>query len=213
MSTQIISIATTKGGAGKSTVTVLLASCLAITDKKKVLVLDCDTQNSIKKLRELETGEGDKEPYQIEYVEPSNAIDYIAANGTNYDYIFFDLPRFTSAKDNLIFELIFCSDFLFIPVLTGQMDALATLDFLKAISTAENTELKIKAFLNRKARRSDNSTIIELLKSNGLDVMKNSVSNLKLFSEASTIESILNTKKGKERFEPFYREFKKSLKH
>lgn len=52
---KIVSIAAQKGGCGKSSLTIILASVLAYTRRKKVLVLDCDTrQKSIVTARDID---------------------------------------------------------------------------------------------------------------------------------------------------------------
>lgn len=217
---KIVTIANTKGGTGKSTVTILLASCISIEEKKRVLVIDCDTQNSIASLRELEADENDKVPFFIESLAPRFVGDYIRLYGDNYDFIFLDLPRMTNySQDDIIYQLITFCDFLFIPVIAGQLDALSTIAFLdgvKEISSFKkdkNIFFKVRGFLNRKDRRKDNSKIIELMKSNGLKMLKESIPQLKIFTEVSTIGSILATKAGKKRFFPFYKEIRKQLRY
>lgn len=55
MSGKIISVHTSKGGMGKSTLTVIMASYLAYVAKQRVIVFDCDPpQHSILDLREEE---------------------------------------------------------------------------------------------------------------------------------------------------------------
>ncbi|CCH03542.1 hypothetical protein FAES_pFAES01048 (plasmid) [Fibrella aestuarina BUZ 2] len=55
MSSKIITIHTSKGGMGKSTLTVILASYLAYVARQRVIVFDCDPpQHSITDLREEE---------------------------------------------------------------------------------------------------------------------------------------------------------------
>ena len=217
---KIITIANTKGGTGKSTVTILLASCISIEEKKRVLVIDCDTQNSIASLRELEADENDYVPFFVESLAPRFVGDYIRLYGEQYDYIFLDLPRMTNySKDDIIYQLITFCDFLFIPIIAGQLDALSTISFLDGIREIEAFKdkkdifFKVRGFLNRRDRRKDNSIIIELMENNGLKMLGESIPQLKLFTEASTIGSMLATKAGKKRFFPFYKEFKKELRY
>ena len=51
---KLIAFVSPKGGTGKSTYTTLLASWLHYVEKKKVVVVDCDTQQSIIDLKTRE---------------------------------------------------------------------------------------------------------------------------------------------------------------
>ena len=44
---KIISICNSKGGVGKSVVTLMVATALAEQKEKKVLIIDCDSQASV----------------------------------------------------------------------------------------------------------------------------------------------------------------------
>ena len=66
---QIISIANQKGGVGKSTVTILLATALAKHKKKKVLILDTDVQGSITNWLESERSMYEEDSLvEVEYI-------------------------------------------------------------------------------------------------------------------------------------------------
>jgi len=45
--TKILSICNSKGGVGKSVVTMMMATALAEQKNKKVLVIDCDSQATV----------------------------------------------------------------------------------------------------------------------------------------------------------------------
>ena len=79
---KIISIASSKGGVGKSTVTMLLA--LSLTDH----------QRSLEALNEVNNANG----IDVIGLEADKAIDHIREN-RNYDYILFDISRISSYSD------------------------------------------------------------------------------------------------------------------
>lgn len=214
MQPKILTVTNRKGGTGKSTITILLASALAF-EGHKVLVLDCDNQRSIVKLRQLEKGmEGASEPYMVEGLSPQFIIDYLKIHGSKYNVIFIDLPRFTSSSDNESMQIVSLCDGVLIPLLGGTIEILSANDFINGVKslaeykTQNNIEFCFYGFLNRRTRRSENKDTIEYMKAEGLPMFNNSLSDLKIFANPSTYESILNTEEGRTRFHKFYNEFK-----
>lgn len=79
---KVISIIGQKGGCGKTTTTIMLASALAYTYKKKVVALDCDTtQQSLVKIRNRDIS--DITPHDVivdgQKMKEVNAIDVYRA--------------------------------------------------------------------------------------------------------------------------------------
>ena len=77
MEAKIISVAHRKGGIGKTSITLHLATALATHKKRKVIVLDTDSQQSAYKYREFERTNvypDDKPPYPVERVQPKTFI-------------------------------------------------------------------------------------------------------------------------------------------
>lgn len=99
METKIISVVGEKGGIGKTTLNIILASDLFYAKGKKIVLLDADNpQYSIynKRHRELESLE-DKERqsmelYPIERVSVATLQDAIVKHYGRVDYIILDLP-------------------------------------------------------------------------------------------------------------------------
>ena len=104
---KLISVISQKGGAGKSTTTVLLANIFFFIFKLKVAIIDADyPQNSIAKKRkqELAITEGNphlkslynkiyhnREPYPIIPTNLPSATAMIERMGDEYDFIFLDV--------------------------------------------------------------------------------------------------------------------------
>ena len=219
-SARIFSVANRKGGVGKTTLTILLATALAVDKKKKVLVLDCDNQRSAYDYHQAEARayEGEEPPYKIEPLPPRYLFDHLKIHAKEYDVIFIDMPRMTDdSKDGVTVQLLTYCDSLLIPIVAGQFDALSTNDFLKTIrgideyKDSKDIAFQYYGFLNRRNRRKDNDKAIEFMEKMGLDMFDESLSDLKLFTTPSTFESILSDNEGKTRFGAFFKEFVKKF--
>lgn len=126
-----VTIATQKGGSGKSTLTEIAASYLAYGKKCRVCVLDCDNpQFSLAREKEQVMAQMKNRPmsrqqmgYLVsvnDYIYPVVRSDYmevgdfLEANGSRFDYILVDLPG--SVRDRDIFWQVFAKmDVLFVP--------------------------------------------------------------------------------------------------
>jgi len=217
--TRIISVANSKGGVGKSTVTMFLAVALATEQKKKVLILDTDNQKTITDFYELESDQHETTRVAVESVAPQRVPNYINRWGGDYDVIFIDIPRITArqAEANILGVLNYC-DSVLIPVIGSQVDVLATLDFLeimkgvKADRKEDGLKFQYYGFINRRSRRTENVMARNSLEDAGLKMFTHSLNDLKIFSNPSTVYSILERPEGVERFKPFYTEFIKRFK-
>ena len=196
---KVLSITNQKGGTGKSTVTILLACCLA-SDKYKVSILDIDTQRTIKSLSELEESTiVDVYKTDIENVEK----ELIRLEKDKYDFVFLDFPRFTNEDKKALFLLSIC-DCVLVPSLGGIIEVLSTQNFIKAL---QKLEVKHYVFLNKYRRLKEEKETIEILRKDA-KVLTSTIQDLKLFKDVSLSSSILKSKEGKKRFDGFYNEFK-----
>jgi len=147
---------TQKGGAGKTTLTVLVASCLHYERGYNVAVIDCDfPQHSIHSMRERDLNMAledefyrgiayeqftrlDKKAYPVVESSTSNAIsdaeELVEESETEFDIIFFDLPGTMNDK-NLIHTLAHM-DFLIAPIAASRVVMESTLDYM--ISVRDN---------------------------------------------------------------------------
>lgn len=216
MGAKIISIANRKGGVGKTTISILLATTLAVEGKKRVLLLDTDSQRSAHDYYQLQRNayEGEEPPYTVQVLQPRYLYDEIRFSQDKYDVILIDIPRMTDeAKDNVIVQTLTCCDVILIPIVAGNLEALSTRDFIQVVQEIDafKKEKKIpfqyKGFLNKRNRRKENAEAITFMENLGVPMFKNSLSDVKLFTTPSVYESLLSTKEGKERFGDFYNEF------
>jgi chromosome partitioning protein len=196
---KVISITNQKGGTGKSTITMLLACCLA-SEEKSVAILDCDTQRTILRLSEHEN-ESIVDVFKCPLKEVPSLLKKLENVGC--EIAFLDLPRFTGNDKVALLTLDKCN-IVFVPSLGGLIELLSTKEFLTALDAME---LKNYAFINRMTRKSEDFETIEVLKENH-NVMNNHLKDLKIFRNPSLTKSILDTKDGQTRFSEFYNEFK-----
>jgi chromosome partitioning protein len=210
--TKVFSIATMKGGSGKSSVTMLLAVALATDKKKKVLIIDTDVQRTIGDW--YENSDGDQSLVTVEEMQPRRVAPFLKRFADDYDVIFLDVPRITDKdKDGATVMLLYFCDGVLIPVIGSQVDVMATIDFLgitnqmQADQKADGFKCEVFGFINRRNQRKDNQTAAEILNKNGLQMFDSHLSDLKIFTSPDLTTSIMDTKEGRRRFEPFYNEF------
>ncbi len=150
--TKIIAFSNQKGGVGKSTMTVLLASYLHYTKNLNVAVVDCDSpQHSVANMRErdkvavmksdhfkqlmmvqLETT--GKKAWPVVTSTPEEArgtIDrFLAAADEHYDLVIVDLPGTVKSKG--VFGTVVNMDYVITPVMADRMVLQSTLAFATA---------------------------------------------------------------------------------
>ena len=219
---RVISVTSRKGGAGKSTISMLLASALAISGNKKVLLIDSDNQNTVEDTRNLETAGMLRQtdtpptpPYTIESVPPQ----YLQAHASKYDIILIDMPRITddSQESAAVQSMSFC-DSILVPVLSGRADSMSAQAFIeilkgiKGYKKKHDFSFKFMGFMNKETQHRkgvDEKLYMEKL---GLPMMEHSLKDLKMFLTPSTYNSFLDDRQKSKRFKPFYDEFCKHFK-
>lgn len=146
-----VAFATQKGGAGKTTLTVLVASYLHYVKGYNVAVIDCDfPQHSIAGMRERDLGLATedehykgmayeqftrlgKKAYPIIGSSPEEALadaDHLVPQG-NYDFIFFDLPGTVNNKG--VLSTLLNIDYIIAPIAADRVVMESTLDYLIAL--------------------------------------------------------------------------------
>lgn len=148
-----VALSNQKGGVGKSTFTVLLASYFHYLKDKNVLVVDCDyPQHSIKTLREWDVknveknprlqsllveqfGDTGKKAYNILTSTPENAREtacqFIDRSEIGYDLVLFDLPGTVNTPG--VLQSIINMDHVFTPIIQERMSMQSSVSFVLAI--------------------------------------------------------------------------------
>ncbi|NTF33953.1 ParA family protein [Rhizobium skierniewicense] len=113
----VITFANTKGGAGKTTAVLLLASQLARRGLK-ICVIDTDPQRWLSKWREAADSRVDLSV--ITYVSASSLQQHVLDNRRKFDHVIIDLP---GAQSPLLATAVGLSNHVIIPVQGSTMDA------------------------------------------------------------------------------------------
>lgn len=219
--TKILSICNSKGGVGKSVVTLLVATAIAEQKNKKVLVIDCDSQASVLAMyeQEMEMYPDNTPLIEVEALSPRRVNTFLKRFGDDYDVIFIDIPRMTDKKaDNPTVMLLYNCDGILVPAIGSEVDALATQEFMEIIEECKSFKEEMKedfhsyGFINRRNQRKSNQETETMLRKAGLKMFSNSLSDLRIFTTPSVFSSPLSFVEGQRRFEPFFKEFCRKFK-
>jgi len=135
----VIALVGNKGGAGKTTLSVNLSSCLARNNS--IAVIDADPQGSAMQWRAF----SEKEDAFPVYQHTEQLDTHSESLQDNYDYIVFDCPPSVHAAQTTS-VLSFC-DIALIPVQPSPVDLWATVHIEEAIEKAKEINPNLRALL------------------------------------------------------------------
>jgi len=143
----IIIIGNQKGGAGKSTLTLLLANYLTLTKKCKVTVIDMDYQQSISQKYEKAKILENKEPYEViaASLEHYPAMEETIKESPK-DIILIDLPG--KLDDDGLIEVFKSADLVICPFAYDELSFESTV-FFSLVLRKINPEVSIVYVPNR----------------------------------------------------------------
>lgn len=146
-----VAFSTQKGGAGKTTLTVLVASYLHFVKGYNVAVVDCDyPQHSIVEMRERDLKMAMDDPYykrmayeQVQQLKkkaypviestPEDAVSKVKELAdTDFDFIFFDLPG--TVNNAGVVQTIARMDYIFSPIAADRVVMESTLRFVTVLN-------------------------------------------------------------------------------
>lgn len=134
---KIIAVASTKGGVGKSTIAINLASTLMYLNKNIVLA-DADAQQSTYLFAENRESNGIS-PIDTVSVETPEELDDVITTHQDKDYMIIDC----GGRDTVMFRTsLVKADIIVIPVTSGQFDFWGTTDTLDLIKEANSFRLQ-----------------------------------------------------------------------
>ncbi len=202
----IITIGSTKGGVGKSTVACNLAVCAA-RDKKKVLLVDADIQASSTLFVAA------REKNDIETVQITSQTLYKDLSVYDHDYIFVD----AGGRDTKVFRsAILASDVLIIPCQPSALDFWVVSDVVDVLNEARFSK-DIQAYFllnqvipNTKLAKEIIEAVREFKKDAKLlkNILCSRIAYKNAFAEGKGVIE-LNDKKAKEEMIKLYRSIKK----
>lgn len=194
MKTKIISIVGEKGGIGKTTLNITLATNLSYSHNRKVVLLDVDNpQYSIvqKRQRELdaikESDRSNLKVYPIEKVTVNDLQDKVLEYYGKVDYIIIDFPGSLSLE--MVQGLMFV-EHIFIPFDHDELEIDSTFNFYKTLkhNFLDNEERILRSiylFFNkyREVQKNKFADLREQFVSAGLPFMKNVVKEKTVYRE------------------------------
>lgn len=204
-----------KGGTGKTTLSVLLATALSSKPfNHSVCVVDCDEQKSIvsARLDDMVNFNGVL-PYEVYNYNVPTLQKNITKLNEQYDLIIIDaagkLDRSIEVKHQEIAKVLDIVDILLIPFVHGNYTLNATIDYLryviqlKEIRLNENRPLVAYGLLNMYDKRLNSSKDlvdevdnIKLL--TGIEFIQTPLKSYTLYRTANTINSLYNLNESKQ---------------
>lgn len=187
---KIISFISRKGGTGKTTNAINLASMLHSLGHK-VMLVETDTNYTLNTLRKMElfkTGANDKNMFQIiaseDHVVAEEINNYIQAK---VDYVILD----TAGKTTDVYIKTICmhSDLVIVPTSLSQNDLLVTYQTVEDLKPAKelNKKLQIAVLPNRIHGSTKSKTISASLEELDAVLLKNFVPAKNMYTQFSTI--------------------------
>lgn len=209
----LVAFSNQKGGVGKSTATVLLASYFNYVKGLDVAVVDCDyPQFSLEKLRSrdmknLEKSEyhqrlfcrqfedSSRKAYPVVTSKPELASRIAGSLEGNYDLIFFDLPGTVNSRG--VFESVMNMDYVFTPIVKDRMVMQSSLSFVSTVQDfiAQHPEAplkEIRLFWNRMDSRTSKELYVmynEIISRMGLKVFDTVLPDLERYNKEMTPSS------------------------
>ena len=178
---KIITVAHQKGGVGKTTLSLNLASCLRKSGLK-IAVLDTDVQGSL-----AETS------HTLEDITIVSPDELSNIHKMTYDILVIDTPPYLT---NSLHEIFSISDYVLVPTNIGVYDVLAIRATLAIIQKVQNERplLKYGVVLNRvRAGTSLIKDILDMLKSYNAIVLKTRIHERISYARSALTNGIFGT--------------------
>ncbi|MCJ8518452.1 chromosome partitioning protein [Pseudorhizobium tarimense] len=189
----VISFANAKGGAGKTTAALLLATELA-HQGYRVAIIDCDPQHWITQWAEIS---GPVRNLQvISEVSVASLHCHLREMATQVDFFIIDLA---GAKDALVTTAIGLSDHVMIPVQGSAMDAKGAaqiLDLLALMKDKANLDIPHSVVLTRVTSMVTTKALITikgLLAARGVNVLNTPIGERNAFKELFEVGGTLHS--------------------
>jgi chromosome partitioning protein len=187
---KVISFISRKGGTGKTTNAINLATMLESIGNKVVLV-ETDTNytlNTIRKMELFKTGAKEDQLFPILASVDDQILDeLVALKKKKYDYIILDTAGKTTDKS--IKKICVESDLVIVPTSLSQNDLLVTFQTIEDLKPAKelNKNLKIAVLPNRINGLTKTKSIVTALSELDAIILQNYVPSRNIFSQTSTI--------------------------
>ncbi len=179
---KVISILNQKGGVGKTTIAVHLATALA-RKKKRVLLVDADPQGSA-----LDWSAARKDPalFPVVGLPKSSLHKELPALAANYDFVVIDGPP---RVYDVARSAIMASDLVIVPVQPSPYDVWAAKEIIDLLEEASVYKANLKKVfaINRKiANTAIGRDVVDALRAYPLPVLKSALCQRVPFAESAT---------------------------
>ena len=216
-----VAVSNQKGGVGKSTMLVTLASLLNYSMDKSVAIVDCDsTQRSLFNLRErdMEMVEKNKKYmvlleeqrlrgcriYPIRQAKPENARQVAGelAAKADFDIVFIDLPG--SMDISGVLQTIFNVDYVLTPIAADNFVMDSSFVFAKSVmkcaENRKNIPLKDVLLFWTKVKKRSNTEVLDnymaLMKKQGLKILDSMIPDLCRYDKELSSRTPRNSHRG-----------------
>ena len=180
-----------KGGVGKTTLSLHVAGGLAPFEKKRVLLIDADPQQSAMKWSTVRTGNID---FAVIGMAKATLHKEILSLGANYDHVVIDGPPRVA---ELARSIILAADVVVIPVQPSPFDVWAAAETVELIKEARIYKENLRAVIaiNRKiVNTAIGRDVREALASLEVPILDSDVSQRVGFAEAvASGQTVLDT--------------------
>uniref|UniRef100_UPI004049E4E6 AAA family ATPase n=1 Tax=Fulvivirga sp. TaxID=1931237 RepID=UPI004049E4E6 len=189
--TKIISFISRKGGTGKTTNAINLATMLHSLGHK-VALIETDTNYTLNTLRKLEVFKSEAKEnslFEILGSEDAKIADDLAELRTSKSYDFIIVDSAGKTTDEGIKKLCLQSDGVIVPTSLTQNDLLVTYQTIEDLSPARElkSKLKIMVLPNRIHSLTGSKTIMDALDNLDAHILEVTVPQKNLFVNFSTI--------------------------
>jgi len=189
--TKIISFISRKGGTGKTTNAINLATSLHASGKK-VMLVETDTNYTLNTLRKMEVAkEGSNKAFDIVGSQDSKVADELQGVRSNQSYDFIIVDSAGKTTDEGIKKLCLVSNAVIVPTSLTQNDLLVTYQTVTDLLPAKNinTGLRILVLPNRIHSFTKLKTIKETLSKVSATVLEVMVPQKNAFVNFSTMHA------------------------
>jgi chromosome partitioning protein len=189
--TKIISFISRKGGTGKTTNAIHLATTLH-DEGKKVLLIETDTNYTLNTLRKMELfkAKNTVKPFEILGSQDNIVADELVKIQENNKADIIIVDSAAKTTDEGIKKLCLVSDLVIVPTSLTQNDLLVTYQTVTDLAPARNLNPKLKILVlpNRIYRQTNLYTIRDSLKNLDAIILPAIVPQKNLFVNFSTLE-------------------------
>jgi len=187
---RVVTVASQKGGVGKSSVAMLIADVLH-QQGKSVLVVDTDPQRTAQKWESLRLEGYPPFPVRVESIcglREAEFGQWLEKRSQGVDYFIIDTPPNLASRE--LRASLYVSDLVILPFVahSTSRDALdEVIPVLEEVADARGEKLSVKILLNKvDLRRSSERAIVENAASIcPFPMMKNSLKNLAVYADAA----------------------------